>query len=298
MLSRHITNLLTVFIILNLLIVMFIALKVGWQQVVDVPTFLYNGIKEPARYLKSCTALADSRLRTTSGIINDANVKLVCSDESFAAAVAAVRPAVVNISCSSIEPSPGPAGVIRFDDPSRDLSALGGIGSGIVVHPRGYILTCHHIVSNASNIYVTPFAPSVRRYRARIIESEENLNLALLKINVDDELPVVQLGDSSEMEVADWVLAIGSPFGLEQSATHGIISDNERDLLIGHRLFRGMMQTDVPINRGSSGGPLINIKGETIGINMAIYSTSGVYNGVSFAMPINQAKPFLATALP
>jgi serine protease Do len=266
--------------------------------VVQVPTFIYYGIKEPGRYTKSGTAYADSPLRKASGIINDSNIKLVCSDESFAAAVASVRPAVVNISCSSIEPSPGPSGAIRFDDPSRDLSALGGIGSGVVVHPAGYVLTCLHIVSNASNIFVTPFGPEARRYRARIIAQDDGLNLALLKINTADALPVIELGDSSSMEVADWVLAIGSPFGLEQSVTHGIVSDNERDMLIGHRLFKSMIQTDVPINRGSSGGPLINIKGETIAINMAIYSASGVYNGVSFALPVDQVKPFLARTLP
>ena len=100
------------------------------------------------------------------------------------------------------------------------------------------------------------------------------------------------------MEAADVVLAIGSPFGLEQSVTHGIVSDNERDLLIGGKPYRAMMQTDVPINRGSSGGPLININGEVIAVNMAIYSTTGVYNGVSFAMPIDRAKPFLAKNVP
>jgi len=89
-------------------------------------------------------------------------------------------------------------------------------------------------------------------------------------------------------------LAIGSPFGLEQSVTHGIISDMDRDLLIDGRIYQGMMQTDVAINRGSSGGPLINLRGEVIGINMAIYAPTGVYSGVSFAMPINSVREWLS----
>jgi len=93
------------------------------------------------------------------------------------------------------------------------------------------------------------------------------------------------------------VLAIGSPFGLEQSVTHGIISDTSRDILIDGIIYRGMVQTDVAINRGSSGGPLLNVNGEVVGVNMAIYAPTGVYNGVSFAMPINKAKEFLARSV-
>jgi len=141
---------------------------------------------------------------------------------------------------------------------------------------------------------VTPFGYSAKRYPALVVATNQNLNLALLKIDTGYALPFAKLGDSALMEVADTVLAIGSPFGLEQSVTHGIISDMDRDLLIDGRTYMGMMQTDVAINRGSSGGPLINLRGEVIGINMAIYAPTGVYSGVSFAMPINNIKGWLS----
>jgi serine protease Do len=299
MISRYLTGLLTVLIILNIAILIFIIMGIGWQQIVDVPTYILRGLGDPSRaQSRRSTPETSQEIQTVSGTVDDPNIKLVCSDETFAAAVSRIRPAVVNISCESIEPAPRIPGALGFDDPSQDLSTLGGIGSGMIVHPNGYILTCLHVISKAANIFVTPFGPEVRRYRARVMAKDENLNLALLKINAAYALPEVTTGNSSQMEVADVVLAIGSPFGLEQSVTHGIVSDNERNLLIGGKLYSGMMQTDVPINRGSSGGPLININGEVIGINMAIYSTTGVYNGVSFAMPIDQVKPFLARTVP
>jgi serine protease Do len=235
---------------------------------------------------------------TTDGLISDPSLSLVCSDETFAAAVSRVRPAVVNISCDSISPAPQVPGYLRFDDPAEDLAAVGGIGSGFVVHPSGYILTCLHVIDQASNIYVTPFGSDAKRFRARVVASDEGLNLAILKIDVPYELPAATTGDSSAIEVADVVLAIGSPFGLEQTVTHGIISDAERDLVIDGKLYRRMVQTDAAINRGSSGGPLLNVNGEVVGVNMAIYSTTGVYHGISFAMPIDRAKPFLAKTVP
>jgi len=298
--ADYLTGFMSVLIVLNLIIVLFGLMGVGLEQMLQVPKYLMNFLKEPSHFLShEVTSDRSSRsIKRVSGLIASPNIKLVCSDETFAAAVSKVRPSVVNISCGSVERAPGTPGNIIFDDPAEDLLHLGGIGSGIIVDPGGYILTCYHTVSRASNITVTPFGSEVKSYRARVVAKDENLNLAILKINVSDELPAATLGDSSQMEVADVVLAIGSPFGLEQSVTHGIVSDNQRDLLIGGRVYREMMQTDVPINRGSSGGPLININGEVIGINMAIYSTTGVYNGVSFAMPINQAKLLLAKTIP
>ncbi|MBN2496103.1 MAG: trypsin-like peptidase domain-containing protein [Deltaproteobacteria bacterium] len=299
MISKHFTGFLTFLIVLNVAILLFAAVGVGWQQIVDVPVHILRGMGEPFHNRLEGARTDDSQnVQPVSDVVSDTHIKLVCSDETFAAAVSRVRPAVVNISCERIEPMTRAPGGMRFDDPYQDLAMLGGIGSGMVVHRSGYILTCHHVVSNATNIYVTPFGPNVKRHRARVIAKDEDLNLALLKINTTVLLPEVTTGMSAKMEVADVVLAIGSPFGLEQSVTHGIISDNERDLLIGGKLFSGMLQTDVPINRGSSGGPLININGEVIAINMAIYSISGVYNGVSFAMPIDKAKPFLAKTIP
>jgi len=288
--------LLSILLVVNVIIVMFAMMGIGWRQMLDVPAYLMEALHKPSNFLSrwNTTHATSKPIRSVAGVVTSSNIQLVCSDETFAAAVSRVRPAVVNISCETIERAPVGSGSLRFDDPAQDLLNLGGIGSGIIVDPRGYILTCYHVVSQASNIVVTPFGYEVRRYRARVIAKDESLNLAVLRINTADELPAATLGDSSQMEVADVVLAIGSPFGLEQSVTHGIISDNHRDILIGSRVYRGMMQTDVPINRGSSGGPLININGEVVAINMAIYAPTGVYSGVSFALPINQAKPLAA----
>jgi len=267
----------------------------------DMPAYFMESLnlKEVSHFLSrwNTTSATSKPIRSTSGVTTSSNIQLVSSDETFAASASRVRPAVVNISCETIQRAPQVSGSLRFDDPAQDLLNLGGIGSGIIVDSRGYILTCYHIVSQASNIIVTPFGYEVRRYRARVIAKDESLNLAVLRIDTPYELPAVILGDSSQMEVADMVLAIGSPFGLEQSVTHGIISDNHRDIQIGGRVYRGMMQTDVPINRGSSGGPLININGEVVGINMAIYAPTGVYSGVSFALPINQAKVLVAKTI-
>lgn len=295
--ANYLTGLLSFLLVLNLLIVLFSVMGVGLQEILQVPTYFANIVNDPSHYLSSHDSVSDETnraIRKTAGVVTSPDIQLVCSDETFAVAVSKVRPAVVNISCDSIERTQGGSGNLLFDDPAQDLLSLGGIGSGIIVDSRGYILTCYHIVARVSNIIVTPFGYEVRRYRARIIAKDESLNLAVLKISASDELITATLGDSSQMEVADVVLAIGSPFGLEQSVTHGIVSDNQRDLLIGGRIYREMMQTDVPINRGSSGGPLINVNGEVIAINMAIYSPTGVYAGVSFAMPVNQAKPLLA----
>jgi serine protease Do len=291
----HFTTALSVLVVLNVLVILFILMGVGWQQISDVPVRLLEKLKDPPK-VQGAVGLAAGAL--TVGTVSDPNLQMVCSDETFAAAVAKVRPAVVNITCDSIQTSPQVPGYMRFDDPARDLATLGGIGSGFVVHSKGFVLTCLHVVARASNIYVTPFGPEAQRYRAHVVAQDEALNLAMLKISVPYELPAATTGESAKMEVADVVLAIGSPFGLEQSVTHGIISDNSRDLVIDGRLYREMVQTDVAINRGSSGGPLINVNGEVIGINMAIYSTTGVYHGISFALPIDRAKTFLARAIP
>ena len=120
-------------------------------------------------------------------------------------------------------------------------------------------------------------------------------DIAVLKIYPRTPLPTVVLGDSDMVRVADRVLAVGSPFGLEQTVTAGIISDDSRDLVIEGQIYKDMIQTDAAINRGNSGGPLINMKGEVIGINTAIYAPTGVFTGVGFAIPINVVKPSVRT---
>ena len=298
-LGSYLTGFLSVLLVLNVVIVLFSLIGIGWDKLLDVPAYLLQTFGDPTHYFsESHTSTGTNRsTKTVAGVVTSSDIQLVSSDETFATAVSKVRPATVNISCETISRTIPGAGNLQFDDPALDLASLGGIGSGIIIDPRGYILTCYHIVSKASNITVTPFGYEAKRYPASIIAKDEGLNLAVLRIYAGHELPAAALGDSSQMEIADAVLAIGSPFGLEQSVTHGIISDTSRDIMIDGRIYNGMMQTDVAINRGSSGGPLLNINGEVVGINMAIYAPTGVYNGVSFAMPINKAKGLLAKTI-
>jgi len=160
-----------------------------------------------------------------------------------------------------------------------------GAGSGFIVSKDGYILTNSHVVGDASKITVK--LHDGRELEAMKIGSDEKSEVAIIKIDADD-LPTVALGDSSELEVGEWVIAVGNPFGLTETVTAGIVSALGRSN-IGIADYENFIQTDAAINPGNSGGPLLNIKGEVIGINTAIYSQSGGYMGVGFAIPINMA---------
>jgi serine protease Do len=157
-----------------------------------------------------------------------------------------------------------------------------GVGSGFIISDDGYIMTNAHVVDGASEVYVT--LTDKREFKAKIIGSDTRTDVALLKIE-GSKLPSVAMGDSDKIRAGEWVLAIGSPFGLENTVTAGIISAKARDT--GDYL--PLIQTDVAVNPGNSGGPLINLKGEVIGINSQIYSRSGGFMGISFAVPIDEA---------
>ena len=156
------------------------------------------------------------------------------------------------------------------------------LGSGFIISPDGYILTCAHVVENATEIMVR--LTDRREYLAKIIGADRRSDVALLKINAL-QLPQVRIGDPSRVRVGEWVLAIGSPFGFENSATVGIVSAKGRSL--PRENYVPFIQTDVAINPGNSGGPLFNLQGEVIGINSQIYSRTGGFMGVSFAVPID-----------
>lgn len=163
----------------------------------------------------------------------------------------------------------------------------GGVGSGFVMSSDGYIITNHHVVANADSITVT--LTDRREYAAEVIGSDELSDVALIKIDAED-LRAVQFGDSEEVKVGEWVLAIGSPFGLEFSAAAGIVSAKSRNVPSrGPANYVSFIQTDVAINQGNSGGPLFNLDGEVIGINSQILSSTGGSNGISFAIPSNMA---------
>ncbi len=158
-----------------------------------------------------------------------------------------------------------------------------GEGSGFIIRSDGVILTNAHVVNGASEVTVR--MTDRREYTAKVIGVDTKSDIAVIKINAKD-LPTVKVGDSRALKVGEWVLAIGAPFGFENSATAGIVSAKGRTLDSGYVPF---IQTDVPINPGNSGGPLFNMKGEVVGINSQIYSRSGGYQGVSFSIPIDVA---------
>ena len=165
--------------------------------------------------------------------------------------------------------------------------------SGIIVHHLGYILTNHHVVKGAKNIVVTlSYDQLIKSYSAQIIDSRPDLDLAIIKINSTGKevFTPVPLGDSDRIYIGQQVVAIGNPFGLAQSASSGIISNAQRTLTTGNKVFEGLIQTDASINPGSSGGALVSAKAEVVGINTAIYSPTQTFSGISFAVPINQAK--------
>src|SRR5712692_10128947 len=162
-----------------------------------------------------------------------------------------------------------------------------GVGSGFIIDPKGYILTNQHVIEGATRIMIGLLTGE--RYRATVIGTDRETDLALLKIDAGHDLPVMKFGDSNSAQVGDWVLAIGSPFGLDQTVTAGIISKKERDSQ-AFTNFQRFLQTDAAINRGNSGGPLVNMHGEAIGVNSQIATLTGDYNGIGFALPSNEAK--------
>lgn len=161
------------------------------------------------------------------------------------------------------------------------------LGSGVIVDAKGYIVTNRHVVEKADRIRVKLMDdPPGVLHDAKVIGSDQETDLAVIKIESDKPLPVAKLGNSESMEVGDWVLAVGSPFGLSETVTAGIVSAKGRNI-VPNRQFQSFIQTDAAINPGNSGGPLVNLAGEVIGINTAILTDTNAYAGVGFAMPSN-----------
>ena len=174
----------------------------------------------------------------------------------------------------------------RYHRRPRASRPIKSLGSGFIISKDGYILTNNHVVEDADDIKVT--LSDKKTYEAKLIGRDEKTDLAVLKIAVDHDLPFVKLGDSSKLEVGDWVIAIGNPFGLARTVTAGIVSAKGR--VIGSGPYDDFIQTDASINPGNSGGPLFNLDGEVIGINTAIVASG---QGIGFAIPINMAKELL-----
>jgi serine protease Do len=168
-----------------------------------------------------------------------------------------------------------------------EVYAREGAGSGVIVNSAGFILTNAHVVSRAKKIRVK--LSDGTETDAKVIGVDTQTDLAVIKISTSKPLPVARMGDSDKLNVGDWVLAIGSPFGLEQTVTAGIISAKDRVTDSGATPFQQFLQTDAAINPGNSGGPLVNLGGEVIGINTQIATNTGAYNGIGFALPSSTA---------
>ncbi|HEX6318101.1 MAG TPA: DegQ family serine endoprotease [Burkholderiales bacterium] len=221
----------------------------------------------------------------------------------FTALVKKQGPAVVNVITTRAAAQGGPAG-LSPDDPFYEFFRRfmpempeggppgqgegpggQGIGSGFIISPDGYILTNAHVVAGSKEVTVR-MADAKREFKAQVVGTDERTDVALLKVD-QDNLPVVKLGKSSTLEPGQWVAAIGSPFGFANTITAGIVSATERALPA--ETYLPFIQTDVAVNPGNSGGPLLNLDGEVVGINSMIYSRTGGYMGVSFAIPIEEA---------
>ncbi len=241
---------------------------------------------------------------------------------NFADLAEALRPAVVNISTTAPAEAPphmgmGPGGPRQFGPPGQGPGGQGqqdpfhdfwepferyfgplprqqkqrSLGSGFVLDRHGLIMTNNHVVDNAEEIVVQTAAD--KEYKAKIVGRDPKTDLAVIKIEPEnsDELKPVVLGNSDDLRVGDWIFAIGNPFGLSSTVTAGIVSAKGR--YIGQGSYDDFIQTDAAINPGNSGGPLVNLKGEVVGINSAIFSRSGGNIGIGFAIPINLAKELL-----
>jgi serine protease Do len=174
----------------------------------------------------------------------------------------------------------------RFFGPPRHPYKAKSLGSGFVIDPSGYILTNNHVVENADEIVVK--LPSGKEFKAKVVGRDNKTDIALIEIHGASDLTAVKLGNSDELKVGQWLVAIGNPFGLENTVTAGIVSALGRHINQGP--YDNFIQTDAAINPGNSGGPLLNTRGEVVGINTAIFSRGGGNIGIGFAIPINLAK--------
>ena len=211
---------------------------------------------------------------------------------SLSGAARKAAPAVVSINTSKAavrNPRSNDPWFQFFFGDQGDQQAQAGLGSGVIISPDGYILTNNHVVEGADEIEVT--LTDSRRARARVIGTDPETDLAILKIELD-KLPVIVLGNSDTLAVGDRVLAIGNPFGVGQTVTSGIVSALGRTQL-GINTFENFIQTDAAINPGNSGGALVDVNGNLLGINTAIYSRSGGSMGIGFAIPVSTAKMVL-----
>lgn len=194
--------------------------------------------------------------------------------------------AVVHVKNTTV--SKQPTNVLEYFSGGGTPRAMVGSGSGVIITPDGYIITNNHVIANASQLEVTLNDNKI--YPAELIGTDPKTDIALIKVESDEDLPYVPFGDSNNLQIGEWVLAVGNPFNLTSTVTAGIVSAKARDLNQFDGNPQSFIQTDAAVNRGNSGGALVNTRGELIGINTAITSETGSYVGYSFAVPSNNAR--------
>ncbi len=266
-----------------------------------MPLFIGEQTKSTLKYHVLFVVLG--LLLLFSGVVT-ANAKIAAPQmvpQSFTELAESVSPGVVNIRTVKTIKGGGPVfrqfqrGPFGQDDPFRDFfddffgeeqqreHKQRSLGSGFIIAPEGYIVTNNHVIEGADEIIVK--LKNGKEFEAEIVGRDSNTDLALLKVKSPENFQAVQMGDSDSLQVGQWVVAIGSPFGLEQTVTAGIVSAKGR--VIGSGPYDDFIQTDASINPGNSGGPLTNMEGEVVGINTAIVASG---QGIGFAIPINLAK--------
>lgn len=241
----------------------------------------------------AATGPGDSQIKIQGGSATPpANPSILALSQAFEDVAKRVGPAVVNISTEQVVRMSRGSGRNQMPDQFREFFGdqpqeftQASLGSGIIVDPKGYIITNNHVVDSASKIKVS--VKDGREYVAKVIGGDDYSDIAVIKINVDKDLPFARIGEAKSMKVGDWVMAIGSPFGLEQTVTAGIISASGRTFSEGsaQMLFNDYLQTDAAINPGNSGGPLVNMNSEVVGINSFIQTSTRSNAGVGFAVP-------------
>ena len=240
-------------------------------------------------------ALAWTQIISAEDQLNDEAISLENFSMSIAEIAERVGPAVVNVDTVRMVTQQSPFGNDpiferffgeQFKEYSRTIPQK-GTGSGFIINKEGYILTNEHVVHRADEIKVT--MADGREFSGKVIGSDQTSDLAIVKIESDNNLPMVKLGDSEGLRVGEIVIAIGNPYGLQQTVTMGVVSAKGRNIPAGiaGQVYRNFIQTDTAINPGNSGGPLLNTKGEVIGVNTAIIPYA---QGIGFAIPINTAK--------
>jgi serine protease Do len=250
--------------------------------------FLLAGFVMSARFSMFGSAVADS-----AAIQPQTSAKSFV-ESPFTPLAEKLTPSVVNVKVTKLEKAdfsfqqmPGNPFGEFFNNPRfQQNRPVQGAGSGVIISSDGYILTNNHVVDGAKEVEVT--LNDRKEFKAQIVGRDPKTDLAIVKIDAGKSLPAANIGDSNALKVGDWVLAIGNPFGLNQTVTSGIVSAKGR--IIGAGPYDDFIQTDASINPGNSGGPLFNMSGEVVGINTAIIAEG---QGIGFAIPINTAKPLI-----